>query len=182
MILALTTPECKARSQGLSPLRSGRNNLRRGRGEPTERACTPGTVGAEGAEGPGGPGCGARNTLGHTRQPGPQDRRRAYETSDASAGGDHQKLETPDTTAHPQHGPTETEDTSAPEKCTTNAHFSPAQAMAVSIPHRYQQAKATMVSDYRAPDQQGLAAAPVGGAWLRYPWAATTPPPAKSRT
>ena len=37
---------------------------------------------------------------GHTRQPGPQDRRRAYETSDASAGGDHQKLETPDTTAH----------------------------------------------------------------------------------
>ena len=52
MILALTTPECKARSQDLSPLRSGRNHLRRGRGEPTERACTPGTVGAEGAEGP----------------------------------------------------------------------------------------------------------------------------------
>ena len=150
MILALTTPECKARSQGLSPLRSGRSNLRRGRGEPTERASTPGTVGVEGAGGPGGLGCGARNTRGHTRQPGPQDRRRAYENSDASAGGDHQKPETPDTTVHPQHGAAETEDTSAPENCRKNAHFSPTQVMAVSIPHRYQPAKATMVSDNRA--------------------------------
>ena len=55
-ILALTIPECKARSRGLSPLRSGRNNQRRGRGRPTERTCTPSATGVEGAGGSGGPG------------------------------------------------------------------------------------------------------------------------------
>ena len=45
-ILALTTTECKARSRALSPMRSGRNNLRRGRGGPTERAYTPGAGGS----------------------------------------------------------------------------------------------------------------------------------------
>ena len=78
----------------------------------------------------------------------------------------------------PNQGTTETDDTSAPEKCTKNAHFSPAKAMAVSgeaqpapakatvvsipleherakamavsTPHEYQRAKATAVSDNRA--------------------------------
>ena len=49
-----------------------------------------------------------------------------------------------------QHSDIETDNTSAPENRTKNAHFSPAKAMAVSIPHGYQQAKATMVSDNRA--------------------------------
>ena len=62
----------------------------------------------------------------------------------------HGDVETNDTTAHPQQGTTETGITSAREKCTKNAHFSPAKAMAVSIPHRHKRAKATMVSDNRA--------------------------------
>ena len=62
----------------------------------------------------------------------------------------HSDIETNDTSAHPQQGTVETAITSAPENRTKNAHFSPAKAMAVSIPHRYQRAKATMVSDNRA--------------------------------
>ena len=55
-------------------------------------------------------------------------------------------IETNNTTAHPQHGAAETDDTSAPEKRTTIAHFSPAKAMAVSIPRRNKRAKAMAVS------------------------------------
>ena len=44
----------------------------------------------------------------------------------------HGDDETNNTTAYPRHGTAETNDTSAPEKCTKNAHFSPAKAMAVS--------------------------------------------------
>ena len=62
----------------------------------------------------------------------------------------HSDIETDDTSAHPQQGTVETAITSAPENRTKNAHFSPAKATAVSIPHRYQRAKATMVSDNRA--------------------------------
>ena len=62
----------------------------------------------------------------------------------------HDDIETNNTTAHPQQGTTKTAITSAPKKCTKNAHFPPAKAMAVSIPHRHQQAKATMVSNHRA--------------------------------
>ena len=62
----------------------------------------------------------------------------------------HSDIETDNTSAHPQQGTVETTITSAPENRTKNAHFSPAKAMAVSIPHGYQQAKATMVSDNRA--------------------------------
>ena len=46
-------------------------------------------------------------------------------------------------------GNCETDITTAPESCTKNAQFSPAKAMAVSVPHRHQRAKATMVSDNR---------------------------------
>ena len=57
----------------------------------------------------------------------------------------------PTTPLHaPQQGTTETAIASAPENCTKNAHFLPAKAMAVSLPHRHQPAKATMVSDNRA--------------------------------
>ena len=62
----------------------------------------------------------------------------------------HGDVETNNTTAHPQQGTYETRITSAPENRTKNAHFSPAKAMAVSIPHGYQQAKATMVSNHQA--------------------------------
>ena len=44
----------------------------------------------------------------------------------------HGDDETNNTTAHPRHGTVETNDTSAPEKCTKNAHFSPAKATTVS--------------------------------------------------
>ena len=50
----------------------------------------------------------------------------------------------------PRQGTVATAITSAPENCTKNAHFSPAKATAVSIPHRNQRAKATGVSDNRA--------------------------------
>ena len=40
-ILALTTTECKARSRALSPMRSGRNNLRRGRAGPLSAPTRP---------------------------------------------------------------------------------------------------------------------------------------------
>ena len=59
-------------------------------------------------------------------------------------------LETDNTTARPQQGTAETGITSAPEKCTKNAHFAPAKAMAVSTPRGHQRAKATMVSNHRA--------------------------------
>ena len=62
----------------------------------------------------------------------------------------HGDDETNNTTAHPRHGTVETNDTSAPEKCTKNAHFSPAKATTVSIPNRYQRAKAMAVSNHRA--------------------------------
>jgi len=44
----------------------------------------------------------------------------------------HGDDETNNTTARPRHGTVETNDTSAPEKCTKNAHFSPAKATTVS--------------------------------------------------
>ena len=62
----------------------------------------------------------------------------------------HGDDETNNTTARPQQGTAETAITSAPENCTKNAHFSPAKAIAVSIPHIYQRAKATGVSDNQA--------------------------------
>ena len=62
----------------------------------------------------------------------------------------HGDIETNNTTAHPQQWTAETDNTSAPENCTKNAHFSPAKAMAVSIPHRHQRAKAIGVSDNQA--------------------------------
>ena len=82
--------------------------------------------------------------------------------------------ETNNTTAQPQHGTTETGITSAPENCTKNAYFSPAKAMAVSIPHRYQRAQAITVSNHRTtwPTRpgcgacgrwRGLAGRPAGG-------------------
>ena len=72
----------------------------------------------------------------------------------------HGDIETNNTTAHPQQGTCETRITSAPENCTKNAHFSPAKAMAVSIPHRHQRAKAIGVSDNQATWPTG----PGGGA------------------
>ena len=75
-------------------------------------------------------------------------RRRA--TNIAHSTQKHGDIETNNTTAHPQQGTTKTAITSAPKKCTKNAHFPPAKTMAVSIPHRHQQAKATMVSNHRA--------------------------------
>ena len=87
-------------------------------------------------------------------------------------------VETGITSAQPQQGTAETGITSAPKNCTKNTHFSPAKAMAVSIPHGYKRAKAITVSNHRstwptAPGcdtrgRQGQAATP---------WAATTPPP-----
>ena len=62
----------------------------------------------------------------------------------------HGDAETNDTIAHPQHPAAETGITSALENCTTNTHFSPAQAMAVSIPHEHKRTKAIVVSDHRA--------------------------------
>ena len=78
---------------------------------------------------------------------------RAYTTK-------HGDIETNNTTAHPQQGTTETAITSAPDNCTKNAHFSPAKAITVSVPHRHKQAKATMVSNHRATSP----AAPTRGA------------------
>ncbi len=61
----------------------------------------------------------------------------------------HSDVETNNTTAHPQQGSLETGITSAPEKCTKNAHFTPAKAMAVSVKARPAPAKAMAVSDNR---------------------------------
>ena len=68
----------------------------------------------------------------------------------------HGDGETTITTARPQQGNAETAITSAPEKRAKNAYFSPAKAMAVSIPRRNKRAKATMVSDNRATWPTGL--------------------------
>ena len=67
----------------------------------------------------------------------------------------HGDVETNNAIAHPQQGTTETSITSAPENCTTNAHFPPAKATAVSIPHRHKRAKATTVSDKQATSPTG---------------------------
>ena len=71
-------------------------------------------------------------------------------TNIAQEARQHGDVETNNTTAHPQQGTRETHITYAPKNRTKNAHFSPAKAMAVSIPHRHQQAKATEVSNHRA--------------------------------
>ena len=81
---------------------------------------------------------------------------RAYTTK-------HRDIETNNTTAHPQQRTTETAITSAPDNCTKNAHFSPAKAITVSVPHRHKQAKATAVSGHRATSP----AAPTRGAHER---------------
>ena len=62
-------------------------------------------------------------------------------------------------------GNCETDITTALENRTKNTQFSPAKAMAVSVPHRHQRAKATMVSDNRVTSP----AAPKRGArgWRR---------------
>ena len=76
-----------------------------------------------------------------------QQRRANYFAHKVQQQGD---IETNNTTARPQHEAAETDITSAPKNRTKNAHFSPTKAMAVSTPPRYQQAKATTVSDNQA--------------------------------
>ena len=80
----------------------------------------------------------------------PQDLTKARQRGD---------VETNNTTARPQQRTAETGDTSAPGKCTKNNHFSPAEAMAVSTPHRHTRAKATGVSDNRAASLTGTGSA-----------------------
>ena len=75
-----------------------------------------------------------------------QRRRAIFFAREARQRGD---VETNNTTARPQQGSLETGITSAPENCTKNAHFAPAKAMAVSIPHEHERAKAMTVSDKR---------------------------------
>ena len=91
----------------------------------------------------------------------------------------HVDVETNNTTAHPQQGTAETGITSAQAKCSKNAHFSPAKAMAVSIPRRHKRVKATTVSDNRPtwPTGPGCDTRGRQGQAVT-PWAATTPPPA----
>ena len=106
---------------------------------------------------------------------------------------EQQPLKPPSPLLAPNQGTTETDDTSAPEKCTKNAHFSPAKAMAVSgeaqpapakatvvsipleherakamavsTPHEYQRAKATAVSDNRAVWSAEPGHSPRGRQW-----------------
>ena len=94
----------------------------------------------------------------------------------------HGDAETNNTTAHPQQGTTETGIASAPNNCTKNAHFSPAKATAVSIPHRHKQAKAITVSHHRTTSPIGPGCATRERAWLRHPSPALSTPPAKLRT
>ena len=68
-------------------------------------------------------------------------------------------VETNNTTARPQQRTGEIGVTSAPGKYTKNTHFSPAEAMAVSTPHRHTRAKATGVSDNRAASLTGTGSA-----------------------
>ena len=79
----------------------------------------------------------------------------------------HGDIETNNTTARPEQGTYETRITSAPENCTKNAHFSPAKAMAVSIPHRPQRAKAIGFQTTRPPGRRGQAAAHASGGRAR---------------
>ena len=97
-----------------------------------------------------------------------------FETDNTTARPQPGSAETGIASAHPQQGNAETDITSAPENCAKTAHFSPAKAMAVSIPHRYQRAKATGVSDNRTPGRQGQTAEPMGdgGDWPGDQWAA----------
>ena len=76
----------------------------------------------------------------------------------------HGDIETNNTSARPQQGPLETGITSAPEKCTKNAHFTPAKAIAVSVKARPAPAKAMTVSDKRPSWPTGPGAAGVEGA------------------
>ena len=71
------------------------------------------------------------------------------ETNNTTARPQQGTSETGIASAHPQQGPLETGITSAPEKRAKNAHFAPAKAMAVSIPHEHERAKAMAVSDKR---------------------------------
>ena len=71
------------------------------------------------------------------------------ETTNTTARPQQGTAETGITSAHPQQGSLETGITSAPEKRDKNAHFAPAKAMAVSIPHEHERAKAMTVSDKR---------------------------------
>ena len=82
-------------------------------------------------------------------------------------------VETNNTTARTQQGTAETTITTAPKNCTKKAHFAPAKAMAVSIPHGYKRAKAMAVSGNRAHRHAGRRRG--RRAWLRCPWAAAGP-------
>ena len=68
-------------------------------------------------------------------------------------------VETNNTTARPQQRTGETGVTSATGRCTKNTHFSPAEAMAVSTPHRHTRAKVTGVSDNRTASLTGTGSA-----------------------
>ena len=72
-------------------------------------------------------------------------------------------VETGITSAQPQQVTAETGITSAQAKCTKNAHFSPAKAMVVSLPHGYKRAKATGVSDNRPTWPTSPGCDPLGG-------------------
>ena len=96
------------------------------------------------------------------------------ETAITTARPQPGSAETGIASAHPQQGNAETDITSAPENCAKTAHFSPAKAMAVSIPHEHERAKAMAVSDNRPSWPtgsgggthewwRGLAGRPVGG-------------------
>ena len=68
------------------------------------------------------------NFFAHGTQP-----RADFETNDTTAATDVGQHETTITNARPQTATIETTITNATEKCTKNAHFSPAKAMAVSV-------------------------------------------------
>ena len=72
-------------------------------------------------------------------------------------------IETNNTTARLQQGTAETDITTAPENWAKNTHFSPAKAMAVSIPHGYKRAKAMTVSDHRSTRPTAPGCDPLGG-------------------
>ena len=101
----------------------------------------------------------AGRTFSRSR-PHPRSSRAKKIAQEARQHGDG---ETNNTTAHPKQGTRETHITSAPKISTKNAHFSPAKAMTVSIPHRYQHAKATGVSDHRATWPTGPGRGTIGG-------------------
>ena len=84
-------------------------------------------------------------------QSGPKNQhfQRKHPKNSAHQARQHGDVETNNTTARHQQGTVETDITTAPENCTKNAHFTPAKAMAVSLPHRHKRAKAMAVSDNR---------------------------------